>query len=216
MTKRKFDLSNKIFAKIHHLTTILIICLVALLLWSFWPSPQVAIISKLSPSLLLTEELYECQLLNQLLNSEFLLRYPHTIGFQESGSLFFEINPPSNKLDEYPKDCLVVIETSLEIRDLIIRPGSLVIEPYRGQKQQMVVYHFQLNQPNRNQKGNFWVYAVINHNESQAIRIPLFAYPIQIELKQFLGLSPRITRMGTISILIFILVVRSSKLILAK
>lgn len=199
MTKRK----NPLYGPIR--IALLVLC-TGLFIWSIWPHSNVMISTKIERRTEFMNVEKSCGLISQLLDAEFLLKYPKSISYQGSGLLIFQITPKHETETNHQSACSLVVETFFDMGDVDIQPGSRIFEPFKGKQIQTIIYHVLMDQRNLLREGNFWVYAVINqHNESESKRLPLFVFPIKMEIKQIFGIPPAIIRTGSlfVSILLF-------------
>lgn len=186
----------------------LVLSILGLLIWSVWPSPRSQTTAKITQINHILDQSPSCNLLSVLLQSTYDLTYSEKIGYKESGWLILAIVPRENLTMEVDAQCRIVIETFLDIGDLNLNPGSRILEPFTGNKKQVIRYQYIMDQKPKPRNGNLWVYALLFQADGDdLIRLPLFAFPISIRQKGIFGVSPITLRIISIFLLVILFVI---------
>ncbi len=99
------------------------------------------------------------------------------------------------------------IEARLDLMGGMVSPGKTILEPI--QAGQSVQFQWQVRADGRSDlKGKVWVYLnIIQSTSTSSWRLPRFALPLQIEVKDIIGLSVGMFRMMVIFTLLVVAIV---------
>ena len=181
-----------------HFITVGIIILLLLGLGVYWwtisPTGRINEANTINPKISLFSEEWNCSLLNDLLNSEFIVDYPKAVGYKETGVVNVTIANSLRKIESDNIDssvpCTISLEVSVDIKEMIIEPGKRSIESYSGAPFQNFIFKIS-PLGDGEEKGTIWIHANIsNWGGTKVERIPLFAVPFTTRVKSFFGIPP--------------------------
>jgi len=184
--------------------TILVVFLVGLLLWEIWPDciEIVHLVFKKNQSGQLL--LINCTELEYLLDKQWEIKYPQLITKNETKKIsvvLLDTSPANSFIVAGESECDMAIEVFLDISGTAISPGSRIIEPYfMGSP---LRFEWEIQAVNEDVNGTIWIYMVVDGNEGQLSRYPLFAYPVELRINTFLGFPPRVLRFTLMALVIF-------------
>ena len=139
-----------------------------------------------------------------LLDKQWEIKYPQLITKNESREISVVLLDPSSGnslLVAGDSECEIAIEVFLDISGTAISPGSRIIEPYfMGSP---LRFEWEIQAVNEDVNGTIWIYMVVDGNEGQLSRYPLFAYPVELRINTFLGFPPRVLRFTLMALVIF-------------
>lgn len=163
--------------------------------WTISPTGRINEAYTINPNFSLFSEEWNCSLLNDLLNSEFIVDYPKAIGNKETGVVIVTIanslrKIASNNNINTSVPCTISLEVFVELKEMIIEPGKRTIESFSGAPLQNFIFEIS-PLVDGEEKGTIWIHANIsNWGGAKAERIPLFAIPFTTRVKSCYGIPP--------------------------
>lgn len=189
--------------KKNHILITIVIFLLGLLLWEFWPDQVEIVYFDFRKNH--SEQIKElnCQALNSLLGRKWEIRYPNIISKNETKIVSaILLDPPSADVSIFAEEseCTIAMEIYLDIPGIETIPGPRLIEPYKIGAP--LRYEWAIQKGEGDLAGTIWIYLLFSDkNEGQISRYPLFASPVEFRTISFLGISPRIWRIILFSLI---------------
>lgn len=185
---------------------ILFITGMGLLLWTILPLGRQDEEFSMKSNYSLFPDEPECGSFQDLLDANFLVSYSKTIRYYESDDITVAIEKPNsiatevNISDEIDL-CKISMEVWIEGKDMLIEPGSRIIESIHETKNH--TFNFEVTPLTKfSNKGTIWIYTIFPNGEKRLERIPLFAIPFSIRVISIMGISPNVVRIFAFSIML--------------
>lgn len=169
--------------------------LVAIIFWELTPTNYETKTFTLDPELVLIEE-ESCLEESGILDDEWVLSYPDPIDRNSAGTLFLTSAKTGNgegNLD--PNGCAVLVITKLSLLNTELDPGEIIYSQYIVSQNTRREWTIQAR--NENISGDLWIYIKSDAERDIAGAVPLFVIPISIEVREILGVAPRLFRLIT-------------------
>lgn len=198
---------------------VMIFSAVFVLVWSVWPAGRIIRILRLDPIFIDRVEREPCDLLGGLMDYTFILNYPASIRLNDKERIIISLvrdeeqGPPqiARGVDNL---CAVALEVMVEMPSANFQPGPVILEPFVYQQSQNFIVSISDAEKISQLSGDIWISALISLGGSKIMdRIPLFAFPIEIDLVSIFGFQPGIIKYFSIGILLIFLVAFSPEFI---
>ena len=187
-----------------------------LLIWTMITEGRVERVFIIDPKFSLLSEKVECDEVQNLLDSEFIVNHPKAIRYGESGEVQVdienaEIDKKSINNGNELEACGISLEVWFEGDGMIVEPGNKIIKPYLKVPSQIIKLEiFPIN--DRVIKGTIWISVVFPGDTGSVLeRIPIFSVPYTIQVHSLLGLP--VSGMRILSFFLIILSLVLDKLI---
>jgi hypothetical protein len=127
-----------------------------------------------------------------------IFHYPHDL--PDGEQLLFEMTVPPNGSSAAAAGSPVQLEGRLDLAGVDLFPAEILRVPYRAG--QTISFRWLVTaHPGAAENGTIWLVAIGFDSSNQEIRSPMIARPIEVELRQVLGLSYLMARwVGSIMI----------------
>ncbi len=197
-------MSSKVFRSVQ-----VMLGLLALLLFvaTLWPLLEIRQSMAVDPAFLDPALLESCPILRHLTGYHFELRYPARMWLSTSTPLYFLIQGQQTTMSTTEREaCVLNLQASLQLGDVVVFPGNLVIAPFVGKPSQSL--EFSLSAPQAGEyRGELWIHAApVPKSGASPERLPLFSIPVRISAVSLLGLPPDLVRYACLFIWLILLV----------
>jgi hypothetical protein len=109
--------------------------------------------------------------------------------------------------------CRRALEMHLDMGDVSVEPKDRLIQPLTDIEDQFFIYEIQPIVHKRTRTGDLWIYLNSTTPDNQGVnRLPLFVIPIEIELRSLLGIPLLWLRLGSITAIFVLLIVKNLNL----
>lgn len=109
--------------------------------------------------------------------------------------------------------CKRALEMHLDMGDVSVEPKDRLIQPLTDGEEQIFIFDIQPLVYQRTKTGDLWIYlnstTLVHQGDN---RLPLFVIPLKIELRSLLGIPLLWLRLGSITAIFVLLIVKNLNL----
>jgi len=167
---------------------VIAIILIGILIWALWPAPLIHTKMRIK-----SESLFPCDRncdLKKIFSAyQFNVIHPRYLNFGQSFFLkvVMERVETSDDLAQLIND--LAIKMVLKTNTAMIEPGEEIIQPLEKVSKQIIRFEILPRGVGKLWDGLLWIYMLIPSESSGSFEaIPLFAVPLEIEMRSFFGM----------------------------
>jgi len=178
--------------------------------WAIWPERRVVREVPLETKSQDILQIDEMNLIEELNDYQVVINSPYSVEINEAENIIILLERTIAEENivlgtEELLNQTLAVEVSIRISNVVLNPGSEIIEPFISQDSQIFIFNISSDKPGNRISGDVWVNLLIYDSEEKLIeRFPLLILPMQMKVVHLFGTSPYILKLFSAGIFLFL------------